>query len=143
MRTIICDIDGVIADCTHRLRYIKNDKPNWDAFFEACDGDKPIMPMVLFLRPLAFMFRVVYVTGRPERVREKTMNWLRDWELPAGFVLMRKDGDHREDYIVKGELLKAGFMDAEIIAVFEDRDQVVKMWREKGLLCLQPKDGDY
>lgn len=145
MKTVICDIDGVIADCTHRLKFIQQSPPDWDAFFDACGEDTPILPMITFLRGVAKAFSVVYATGRPERTRVKTVEWCAKHDIPAGLVLMRTDNDHREDFIVKRELVLKGLTNKsrEIVAVFEDRDQVVKMWREHGLLCLQPKAGDY
>ncbi len=57
---------------------------------------------------------------------------------------MRSEGDHRPDYKVKeellGRILKDGF---EPIMAFDDRDQVVKMWREAGVPCAQVADGNF
>jgi hypothetical protein len=143
--TIICDIDGVIADCTHRLSHIQGEKPDWDAFFAACGEDAPMMPMIRFLRELEDRFEILYVTGRPERSRYTTVLWMAKYDLPirvGADLYMRKDGDHRQDYEVKAEMFDKEIA-RDIYAVFEDRDQVVQMWRDKGLLCLQPKKGDY
>jgi hypothetical protein len=128
------------------LIHIRQERPDWDAFFEACDEDEPLTPMIELVRDLSLIYRIVYVTGRPERIRHKTENWLIANRLPYSKAVqilhMRKDGDHRQDYIIKREAL--GQMDrSQISVVFEDRDQVVSMWREEGLLCLQPKKGDY
>ena len=38
---IIVDIDGTIADCSHRLHYIKGEKKDWNSFFKAAGKDKP------------------------------------------------------------------------------------------------------
>jgi len=63
---------------------------------------------------------------------------------------MRKEGDHREDNIVKSELLdqiltqypqvKEQF---KIAGVFEDRQQVVDMYRARGLRVFQVAKGDF
>jgi phosphoglycolate phosphatase-like HAD superfamily hydrolase len=42
MKTVIFDLDGTLADLTHRLHYVKNGNRNWDKFFEECDKDLPI-----------------------------------------------------------------------------------------------------
>ena len=42
MSTIICDIDGTLADLHHRLHHIKNGNKNWDAFFAEVKDDLPI-----------------------------------------------------------------------------------------------------
>jgi hypothetical protein len=146
MKTILCDIDGVIADCTHRLSFIKRDSPDWDAFFAACEEDEPMKPMIEFLQELELVFRISYVTGRPERTRNKTIAWLKAHDLPwdekTSMLWMREDGDHRPDFEIKLEIFR-NYVHSQIAAVIEDRDQVVQMWRELGLLCLQPKKGDY
>ncbi len=30
-----------------------------------------------------------------------------------------------------------------VVAVFDDRDRLVKMWRSVGVVCLQVADGDF
>lgn len=144
---IICDIDGVIADCSQRLHYIQEKPANWDGFFEDCDFDAPIVPVIELLRALNVNgFDIGYITGRPKRIREKTVKWFKQHYVPfkeGQLLLMRTDGDHREDWIVKWLLFEEWVEQKRVFAILEDRDQVVKMWRDKGFLCLQPKKGDY
>jgi hypothetical protein len=146
VRTVLFDIDGVIADCSHRLHFIQSAPADWDGFFDACSGDAPIWPTIKFLWALHEVFKTVYVTGRPERIREKTKDWLKSHGLgncKGIYLLMRKDDDHRPDFEVKRELFLNCIEPDSVFAVVEDRDQVVEMWRKLGLLCLQPKRGDY
>ena len=57
---------------------------------------------------------------------------------------MRKNNDHRHDSEVKPELLKeAGIKLDSIAFVLEDRNSMVKKWRELGLICLQVADGNF
>lgn len=59
-------------------------------------------------------------------------------------VYMRKDGDHRPDNEVKSELLARIRADGhDPIMAFDDRDQVVKMWRAAGIPCAQVADGNF
>lgn len=39
----IFDLDGTLADLTHRLHFLENktDKRRWDKFHAACSKDKP------------------------------------------------------------------------------------------------------
>jgi hypothetical protein len=147
MKAIICDIDGVIADLTHRLEHITGETKNWEAFFEACTDDDPIMPVIRFLNASVGYFDIIYVTGRPERVRDKTIAWFEKNSVPffrsQTRLLMRKDGDHRHDTQVKRELFRQFIDQTNVIAVIEDRDAVVEMWRNEGLLCFQPRNGDF
>ena len=62
----------------------------------------------------------------------------------ASPVLMRPDGDHRHDTDIKPELLEKAGIDLDTIAfVMEDRNSMVKKWRDMGLICLQVAEGDF
>jgi hypothetical protein len=57
---------------------------------------------------------------------------------------MRAEKDYRADDIIKGELLDRIISDGwRPWLVVDDRDRVVKMWRDRGLLCLQCAPGDF
>jgi hypothetical protein len=59
---------------------------------------------------------------------------------------MRKAGDYRPDVEVKQEWLDEWLKHhtkEEIGGVFEDRKQVVDMWRKNGITCYQVAEGDY
>lgn len=59
-------------------------------------------------------------------------------------LYMRKNGDKRKDYVVKKELYETHIKETyEVLFVLEDRDQVVKMWRDLGLTCLQVAYGNF
>jgi len=148
MKTYICDIDGTLADIGHRLRFIQSEPKDWDGFFEACAEDKPIKVVIDVIRAIGFVAwhthndddysKIIYLTGRPERVREKTHRWLAVNGLPDGELIMREDGDHRPDTIAKRELLEKIIADGgSVAAVFEDRPSVVRTWREMGLTVFQ------
>jgi hypothetical protein len=142
---LICDIDGVVADLKHRLHFIQTKPPDWDAFFEACDRDAPMIQIIDFLRQICDRFEIAFITGRPWRTRDKTVAWFRQNYVPwqeGQLLLMRSDGDFRPDHIVKRELFEAWIDPKRVFAVFEDRDAVVSMWREHGLLCFQNQKGD-
>lgn len=153
-RCYLVDIDGTIADCSHRLPHIQKEPKDWNAFFDACGRDRPILHMVDLVRSIsADDIEVVFVSGRPERCRQATIDWLKsafrewDWADPVSFsrdLYMRKDGDHRPDDVVKGELLDALLADGwRPIMAFDDRDRVVKMWRSRGIPCAQVAEGDF
>src|SRR5690349_10124073 len=99
-RCYIVDIGGTIADCSHRLHFIKGGTKDWEAFFAACVDDKAIDHMRGVVWSLDGDAPIVYVTGRPERTREATTDWLYANEFPLAadeLLLMREDGDHRPD----------------------------------------------
>lgn len=141
---VICDIDGTIADCSHRLHLIKDKPKNWNKFHELCIQDKVVENIQEIVWCLNKFHIVIYITGRPESSRELTEKWLANHSFPEGDLYMRKDGDYRQDWITKAEHLdKVLIDDVKILCALEDRDQVCDMWREKGVTCLQVKKGDY
>lgn len=141
-RTALFDIDGTLADATHRLHHIQNGSHDWDAFFAECVNDPVIEP----IRDLAILvarqgLKIILVSGRSDRVREETKEWLARGGVPYSALLMRKDGDYRADTVVKSEFLDTILADGhEIAFVVDDRPSVVAMWRERGLTCLQCRD---
>lgn len=118
---IICDIDGVLADCSHRLHYLE--ERNYDDFYSnnAMLDDKTILAGVDLLFSLRHNYcpigesvqrknPVIFLTGRPDRTRSITMAWIQEHigyamhDLP---LLMRGDEDYRPSSVVKTELLQA------------------------------------
>ena len=147
----IVDIDGTVADVTHRLHFIQRAPKDWEAFFSACKDDKPIEHMRLLLRAIQTRYKhepsspeIVYVTGRPESTKEDTLDWLCRHDFPIAPIFMREDGDHRLDVLFKKKMLhKLRYLGYEPVLVFEDRARVVKMWRDNGVPCAQVSRGEY
>lgn len=144
---IVVDIDGTIAKVGDRLKYLQQEKKDWDAFYEHCDEDEPIDEMCQLVADLFVLGRdIVFCTGRRESVRGKTRNWLTANVMSTydSELLMRKDGDWRHDTEVKPELLqKAGITPDKVYFILEDRDSMVAKWRELGYRCLQVNDGNF
>lgn len=141
-KAVIFDIDGTLADLSHRLHHIKRQPINWDAFFAECGNDTPILPIhELAHLIVAQGYKLILVSGRSDKVREQTEAWLATHGVPHQELHMRKEGDYRQDTIVKSEildnLLSAG---NEIAFVVDDRPSVVAMWRSRGLTCLQCRE---
>jgi len=141
---IIFDIDGTLADCRHRQKYLLQKPKNWKSFFAEALKDEPVKAMQILNQSLAQSgsFSILLCTGRPESMRRQTEEWLKKHSIIFDGLLMRPEGDHRQDYSVKSEML-AGMDKKRILFVIDDRRQAVEMWRREGLLCLQCDDGDY
>jgi hypothetical protein len=57
---------------------------------------------------------------------------------------MRAAKDNRRDDVVKRELYKRHVRDHfDVLFVLDDRTQVVRMWRSRGLVCFQVAPGDF
>lgn len=143
-RTYFFDIDGTLADCSHRLHFIQQTPKDWPSFFSACDRDAPIPHMIELARACQRLGPIVCLSGRSDECLHKTQTWLGRQGILGSALFMRKAGDHRDDSVVKLELLaearEAGF---EPIIIFEDRKRVVDAWRAAGVPCAQVAEGDF
>lgn len=145
-RMVIFDLDGTLAEVSHRRSLVESDGKDWDAFFAAMHLDTPRAVIVELYGILgeSGRFEMVIVTGRPERYRAPTEAWLSSHEIKSDRLLMRRDGDRREDAIVKQEFLmglRAG--GKQVFIAVDDRDSVVAMWRREGITCLQCAPGGF
>jgi uncharacterized HAD superfamily protein len=139
--TVIVDIDGTISDVRHRLHHVLQHPKNYEAFHSLCGEDQPIMSVIAAVRAFTSCrdyTAIILLTGRPEKYREATMDWLERNAIPYDSLYMRPDGDHRkaEEYKrgVLGQIQAAGH---DVFLAFEDQQDVVDMWRENGIHCLQ------
>ena len=142
----IFDIDGTLADCSHRLHFIQQKPVDWEGFFLACVQDKPILEVIALCRDLSDCgHTILLISGRDNKVKTQTLNWLAYQGVICAELYMRKHGDYREDSIVKGELLDQAIEEfpGKIFGVFEDRRQVVDMYRARGLRVFQVAEGNF
>jgi FMN phosphatase YigB (HAD superfamily) len=141
----IFDLDGTLADTEHRLHYIQGEKKDWRGFFAACVDDKPIEPTIRTMQLLRMEAEVWIWTGRSDEVQGPTIRWWIENDCVPHEWRMRKAGDYRPDHVIKAEWLQEtkGRDLKRIAAVFEDRDRVVQMWREAGLVCYQVAPGAF
>lgn len=89
------DIDGVVADVRHRLHHLASRPRDWKAFFAEAAADPPLSVGIDLARRLAGAQDIVWLTGRPERLRRVTRDWLSEQGLPGDPLHMRADGDFR------------------------------------------------
>lgn len=156
-RAIIFDIDGTLADCSHRRHFVEGEKKDWNRFYAEMDKDAPNEPIVLICKAmLDYVYRssttddlrVFIFTGRPAQYEDMTREWLEKtlgwhYHIISGLI-MRPEGDYRPDYQVKKEMLDSlkaeGF---EVLFTVDDRKQVVDMWRANDITCLQCAEGNF
>lgn len=150
----IFDLDGTLALIEHRKHYLSadyaDDSTRWRRFYAACDKDEPNKPVCDTLERLRRFADCWIFSGRSDEVRDKTEAWLcthtsfMRHDLDTALV-MRKAGDYRPDDVLKKEFLDL-MLDEDrkrLVAVFDDRDRVVKMWRANGIPCFQVAEGEF
>lgn len=123
-------------------------KPDWKSFYEACDKDKPIEPVIKIITQFILndgmeeRFDIRIWSGRCESVREKTLKWLSDnieiyahyEEFYDSILKMRPIGDSTPDDVLKERWLDEVIEQGNTIDfVFDDRKKVCNMWRRLGI----------
>lgn len=147
----IFDLDGTLALTEHRQHLLDNkeDPDRWRKFFAACVADQPNWPVIGTANALLKSGADVWIwSGRSGEVMNETLSWLHrffDADTDEMQLCMRREGDFTPD-----EQLKAGWFDAlndfdrrRLVAIFDDRQKVVDMWRSKGIACFQVAPGTF
>lgn len=136
--TVVIDLDGTLADITHRRHLVQQDKPDWDEFYRLVWWDKVnkwCRDLMAGMKLLGH--RVVIVSARRRSTQEDTEGWLGLWNCQYDdLFILRKDNDHRPDTELKQNWLDIYGAD-KILFVVDDRQKVVDMWRGNGITCLQ------
>lgn len=150
---IVVDIDGTIANNQHRAHLLSglvaSDEnrgtkvlaaDRWDEFYDLCDKDEPYLDMRSIIKRVAATSQVIYLTGRVERIRGKTVSWLKKHGFPSGTLYMRANDDFRRNSEFKLEALKTkGLTPENVLCIFEDND--VEAFREAGFRTLHVMEG--
>jgi len=135
---IIVDIDGTLS--------IRQNRSPFDASKYGED---------LFNYNLWYLIKnqnIIFLSGREgtEEARKNTIDWLKKYtkiksdDFYMSRLIMRKEGDNRKDSIIKAEIYDNEIEPYyNVIGVYDDRSQVVEMWRSKGLFCMQVNYGDF
>lgn len=135
-KVIIVDIDGTVA-------HMEGKRSPFD--WQKVHLDSPDQKVLGLVRGLSEKYKVIFMSGRDEEARDLTTLWLQQHYKNEEITLfMRPHKDYRKDSIVKLELYNQHIKDKYYVqAVFDDRDQVVKMWRDLGLTCAQVGYGNF
>lgn len=146
MKDVVCfDLDGTLADCSHRLNYIQTKPKNWKAFFAGIPFDKPIeFTVECFKNCVLNNVPVIIVTARPRSTEKDTYKWLDKHGLyyDCSRFYFRQNNDFRDDTIVKEEILekikKDGFNPT---LAYDDRPKILRMWESKGIKTVDCGNG--
>lgn len=142
-KAIICDIDGTVAEMNGRGPF------DWDKV----DTDLPKKDVIEIIKSHKEKggYDIIFLTGREGTLdcSTKTLAWIEEkfgWKYPDDFFFhIRAEGDHRKDSIIKKEIFEDKIKDEfDVVAIYDDRDQVISMWRlELGLTAFQVNYGNF
>lgn len=134
---IIVDVDGTLAHMWNRSPYdekkVLDDHPDPETIFSVL-AEKNYLGR-----------KVIIMSGRHETCMQDTLAWLEKHNVPVDHIFMREADDNRSDDIVKYELfMKHVHGKMKVVKVYDDRNQVVKMWRDLiGLKVYQVAEGNF
>ncbi|PCI59311.1 MAG: hypothetical protein COB37_11745 [Kordiimonadales bacterium] len=140
---VVFDLDGTLADHSHRHHHVMEEPQNWDAFFAECPADAPHPQVIAALHAHQKSgHRVEIWSGRSAVVKTETRQWLSKHGInPDLLKHMRPVDDLTADDTLKENWLRAATPRPD--AVYEDRTLVVDMFRRNGIACFQVAPGDY
>ena len=166
-KTIIFDLDGTLANIDSRrdISMKPNGRLDWNVFAapnSILALDKPNAPVIKMAQMFkADGFKIVIFSGRNDRGFDATVQWLDDFKVPFALLVMRPDKFKDKSWpiadgnpatpdmrFMPDEILKKKMLDAfvdinDVFLVVDDRDKVVKMWRDLGLNTFQVAPGDF
>lgn len=137
-RAMIWDLDGTLADDKARAHFVEVERGrarDWRSYFDAIDTDPPIAASMEVLRAMhAAGIRILFLTGRPEYTRAKTVRWLEANGLTEyDALLMRPEGEQRPAGFFKADVVDRLRRDYELVCAFEDRIDVAEQLRQAGV----------
>lgn len=130
------DIDGVVADVRHRLHHLESKPKNWPAFFAGAAADPPLPTGIDLARALVAEHDIVWLTGRPERLRRVTTEWLAQQDLPVEPLHMRRNDDFRPARQTKLEVVERLAVKRTVAMVVDDDPAVVSALERSGIAVL-------
>ena len=128
-KIVIFDIDGVLADNSHRLYHIESKYKDWELFFNQMNEDLLIDKYYDILLQYFENDHLIYLfTSRPENYRDMTEVWLYLNNIPYDLLVMREVDDRRPADEVKRDYLSLIADLRSVKAVYEDDPGCVEMF---------------
>lgn len=108
--------------------------------------DTPVEEICRLVRQMGEHCLVFIVTGREgtTEVVDATKEWLKKNEIPSDAMFFRPVGDYSPGPDCKRRIYEENIKGKyNVQFVLDDSSKCVKMWREQGLVCLQPNEGKF
>ena len=130
---VLFDMDGTLCD-VRGIRHLIDGPGSFHAFHRASASCPPNPEVVAAAqREHAAGRAVLVVTARLHRYRNLTAMWLALNGVPSDGMWMRADQDFRPDVAVKADILKRIRGLYTVVGAWDDRPEVVALWRSEGI----------
>lgn len=133
MKVDIWEIDDVLADRSHRLKY-RHDIKTRNKYFKLCAQDTPKSQAIDFLKNTPEDRQIILLTNRPDVCKDETEKWLYENGIKYDRLIMRDKNDYSSELDFKTrvyrELNSHGY---EIMTTIDVSPCIVEMWRHLGI----------
>jgi len=139
-RHIICDVDHTLTNAFWRDGMLANRPVDWDEYHAASIHDKPALDVVEMVQALHLRgFLIVGITGRPEKWRKLTVEWMIKHKVPMDELHMRPNDNYDTAGPLKLFLARLRFSNIpeQVAMVIDDHDGVIAAFTALGVTCLQ------
>jgi HAD superfamily, subfamily IIIB (Acid phosphatase) len=133
----VLDIDATLSDARKRLHFIERRPKDWDSFFAHAKDDALLDEGLAIATTLADGHQIVYLTGRPERIRRDTLKWLEKYGFPEGRLLMRGNTDRRPSAVMKLARLKELAGERKVAVLVDDDLSVCTAAEQAGFTVMR------
>jgi len=160
---IVFDVDGTLMNIEHRVKYAKRNLPendpldypipnpdyDYEKFESEIVNDTPNVEVFAIAHALKEQgHTIIIASGRKRKWARTTLRMLDKYYVWGDSFwdahYFRWDDDNRKDSIVKEEMYEVMLEDGyDPSLVFDDRQQVVDMWRSKGIRVCQVDVGNF
>ena len=132
----IVDIDGVLADVRHRVHYVEQRPKDWKRFFAAAAQDDAHPEGLAVVNKLTEDHEVVFLTGRPENLRDDTVAWLERHGLDGHRLYMRPEGNRGPAARFKVDQVRRIARRRKVAVVIDDDPVVISAMGDAGYVTL-------
>ena len=141
-KVVIVDLDGTLCNDGHRKSLL--DGNDWDAYHSRLFADEVFEDVKIIIEALSnHGFMILIMTGRNERWRKMTENWLYTkgiWQH-IDEIYMRPDDDYTPAPELKLKMITspeyAGLEISDIALAVEDTEKVIVAFRNAGIVTYQ------
>ena len=140
---VIFDLDGTLANVSHRVPLIDGTFAGWHRYNCACIDDtlySSVADVAKALNRQGYEFWVV--SGRAVEMMAATRYWFHEYFVVPDRIILRPIGDERPSDVLKRDWLNDGTIPVErVLCVFDDDTDAAWVYRAKGLTCFQVGHG--
>lgn len=134
-RCVVIDMDSTMCfNLTKRPWY-------GEGAAEGMLDDIPNTGVVDIVKVLQNTYPIIVATGRDTSQAGVTIEWLSKQGITPTASFFRTQGDCRKGVEIKRGQIELILKDYDIVAIFEDCEPIVQMYRDMGLTVLQPNKG--